>query len=332
MTARFFPGTVGKAYQTVQQETCPMTMPAALKGRLRLPVIAAPMFLVSGPELVIACCNAGVIGTFPSLNARPIEQLDGWLQDMEKRRNPDAAPFGVNLIVHRSNSRLAEDTALVVAHQVPIVITSVGHPGDIVAQVHAYGGLVFHDVINMRHAQKAIEAGVDGIIAVCAGAGGHAGQLSPFAFIPKLREQFDGAIILAGSMSDGKGVRAAEILGADFAYLGTRFIATRESMADQAYKEMIVQSDISDIVYTDQVSGIMGNFLAPSLVAAGVDPTPGAVAKSVDMDLSMRETGEKKKGKAWKSIWSAGQGVGGISDCPSVQELVDRLAADYENA
>ncbi|GER06266.1 2-nitropropane dioxygenase [Iodidimonas muriae] len=307
-----------------------MAMPVALKDRLRLPVIAAPMFLVSGPKLVAACCNAGVIGTFPSLNARPVEQFDAWLDDLEAGLEADAAPFGVNLIVHRSNSRLEEDTALVVKHKVPLVITSVGHPGDIVAQVHAYGGLVFHDVINMRHAEKAIEAGVDGIIAVCAGAGGHAGTLNPFAFIPKLRERFDGAIILAGSLSDGRSIRAAQVLGADFAYMGTRFIATRESVADQSYKDMIVQSEMNDIIYTDQVSGILGNFLAPSLKAAGIDPTPGAVMKAVNMDLSMRETGDKKKGKAWKSIWSAGQGVSAIHDVPSVAELVAQLEADYK--
>lgn len=309
-----------------------MSMPAAFKGRLRLPVIAAPMFLVSGPELVLACCNAGIVGTFPSLNARPIEELARWFERLADGLGDGAAPYGVNLIVHRSNARLDEDTALVVENRVPLVITSVGHPGDIVEKVHGYGGLVFHDVIHMRHAEKAIEAGVDGIIAVCAGAGGHAGTLSPFAFIPALREKFDGAIVLAGAISDGRGVRAAEALGADFAYMGTRFIATQESAADDAYRAMIVECSAEDIVYTDRVSGIMGNFLKPSLIAAGVDPTPATAPKAVNMDLSNRETGEKKAGQAWKTIWSAGQGCAAIHDVPTVSDLVARLESEYRTA
>ncbi|MFZ5609740.1 MAG: NAD(P)H-dependent flavin oxidoreductase [Pseudomonadota bacterium] len=323
-----------------------MPLPSPLSGKLRLPVIASPMFLVSGPRLVIAACKAGVIGSFPSLNARPAAQYDAWLGEIETAlarhgaAHPDAlvAPFAVNQIVHRSNSRLAEDLAITYAHKVPLVITSVGHPGDIAARVHAYGGLVFHDVINLRHAEKAIEAGVDGIIMVCAGAGGHAGLMNPFTIIPQLRKRFAGTIILAGAISDGRAVWAAQVLGADLAYMGTRFIATQESEADDAYKRMLIEANSADIVYTDKISGISGNFLRQSLEAAGVDVQETGAAKTVNMDLSARrghgegarkeETGKK----AWKEVWSAGQGVGQIEDTPTVAALVERLARDYEEA
>ncbi len=313
-----------------------MSLPEELRSRLKLPVVAAPMFLVSGPELVIAACRAGVVGTFPALNARPIEQLDAWLHRIAGALTQADAPYGVNLIVHRSNSRLAEDTELVVRHRVPIVITSVGHPGDIAEKVHAYGGIVWHDVTNLHHAKKAIEAGVDGLILVAAGAGGHAGRINPFALVGEVREIFDGTILLAGCISDGRGVRAAEVLGADLAYLGTRFIATAESAADPDYKRMLVEARAEDIVYTDKVSGIFGNFLRPSLDRAGIRVEEPGPKKKVDMDLTRRaaqaEATVEGEAKAWKHIWSAGQGVATIHDIPSVAELVDRLTAEYRTA
>ncbi|MFP6757248.1 MAG: nitronate monooxygenase, partial [Alphaproteobacteria bacterium] len=250
-----------------------MPMPAAFDGKLTLPVIAAPMFLVSGTELVIEACRAGVVGTFPALNARPIEKFDQWLGDIESAlaATPDAAPYGVNLIVHRSNVRLDEDIATTVKHEVPLVISSVGHPGPVIDAVHAYGGLVFADVIHMHHARKAIQAGVDGVILVSAGAGGHAGTTNPFAMVRQLREFYDGTVILAGAISDGASVAAAQVMGADFAYLGTRFISTQESQGGAGYSQMIVDSDSNDIIYTDAISGIKGNFMRSSLERAGLD-------------------------------------------------------------
>ena len=306
-----------------------MAMPERLKGKLKLPLISAPMFLVSGPELVKACCNAGIIGSFPSLNARPIEQLDEWLEQMnaEQAANSDMAPYAMNIIVHRSNPRVEEDVARAVRHKVPIVITSVGHPGDVVEKVHAYGGLVFHDVIHIHHAKKAIEAGVDGVILVTNGAGGHAGTINPFTLIPQVREFFDGCILMAGTMSNGRAIRAAEVLGADFAYMGTRFIATKESYADQAYKDMLVECEASDIVYTNQVSGINANFMKPSLDAAGIDPVAGRTK-----DVKIGQHKPEDESKAWKTVWSAGQGVGEIHDVPTVGELVDRLRTEYDAA
>lgn len=318
-----------------------MPLPAAFQGKLRLPIIASPMFIVSGPDLVIETCNAGVVGTFPSLNARPISQYEEWLGRIEselkaaQEADPNAkiAPFGVNQIVHKSNSRLAEDLAVTYAHKVPLIITSVGHPGDIAAEAHKYGGLVFHDVINMRHAEKAIEAGVDGIIMVCTGAGGHAGVMNPFTIIPQLRERFDGTIILAGTISDGRSVRAAQVLGADMAYMGTRFIATQEANADLDYKKMLLDAKSTDIVYTNKVSGINGNFIRQSLEAAGVDFAVEGAAKAINMDLGTREKYKQESdSKAWKDVWSAGQGVGQISDIPKTAELVARLEEDYKNA
>ncbi|MCK5041330.1 MAG: nitronate monooxygenase [Sphingomonadales bacterium] len=310
-----------------------MSLPASLKDNLALPLVAAPMFLVSGPKLVTATCKAGVLGTFPSLNARPIEQLDTWLDDINKdltehkTNNPDSktAPYGVNLIVHPTNERLLEDVALVQKHKVPVVITSVGHPGKVVEAVHSYGGLVFHDVINMRHAQKAIEAGVDGVILVCAGAGGHAGLMNPFTFVPQVRDMFDGTILLAGTLSNGRAIKAAQVLGADLAYMGTRFIATAEALADDGYKTMLGEAQSKDIIYTDKVSGIMANFMQGSLESAGID---------------ISDTSDKKKfkfapedeRKAWKHVWSAGQGVGEINDSPSVGDLIARLKSEYDAA
>ena len=254
-----------------------MTVPALFRGAMRLPAIAAPMFLVSGPALVIETCQAGVAGTFPALNARTSEQLDGWLAEINATLaaaraaapTTPVSPYGVNLILHASNPRVAADLALIAQHRVPFVITSLGHPGEVVQVVHAYGGLVFSDVIHAYHAKKALAAGVDGIVAVASGAGGHAGTQSAFSLVREIREFWDGALILGGAIADGYAVRAAEVLGADFAYLGTRFIATRESSAPDAYKQMLVEAEAKDIVYTDAVSGTNANFLWPSLEQAG---------------------------------------------------------------
>lgn len=301
-----------------------MPIPEALRGRLRLPAVAAPMFLVSGPDLVVECCRAGVPGTFPALNQRTTEGFVGWMEQVASRlaAAPDAAPWGVNLIVHGSNPRLAADLAEVVAHRVPLVITSLGAAREVVAAVHGYGGLVFHDVISRRHAEKAAEAGVDGIIAACSGAGGHAGTLSPFALVPEIRAVFGGTILLAGGISTGAQVLAARALGADLAYLGTRFIATRESLAPEAYKRMILASRAADIVYTPAVSGVPASFLRQSLAAAGLDPG-GPAPHRLDVGGEI---------KAWKTVWSAGQGVGAIEDLPAARTLCDRLAAEYEAA
>lgn len=312
-----------------------MTVPNAFRGTLRVPVIAAPMFLVSGPDLVIEACKAGVAGTFPSLNARPAAQLDEWLgrinAELQTHRaaHPGApvAPFGVNLILHPSNERLPEDLALVAKHRVPLVITSLGHPGEVVKTVHAYGGLVFADIIHAYHAKKAIAAGVDGIIAVAGGAGGHAGTQNPFSLIREIREFWDGALALAGSISDGASVRAAEIMGADFAYMGTRFIATRESMAQEAYKAMLVECSASDVVYTDAISGTNANFLWPSLARAGFD------REQLSVNFGKGKLhGVADEARAWRDVWSAGHGVATIHDVPPVAELVDRLVAEYRAA
>lgn len=307
-----------------------MPIPAAFQGRLAVPAVAAPMFLVSGPDLVVETCRAGVVGTFPALNQRTTEGYAAWLTEIEERLAvpSDAgghlpAPFGINLIVHRSNPRLKADLEVTVARKVPLVITSLGAVRDVVDAVHSYGGLVFHDVINVRHAEKAAAAGVDGIVAVCAGAGGHAGTLSPFALVPEIRRIFAGTIVLSGALSTGFDIAAARALGADLAYFGTRFIATRESMAPDAYKRMIVDADASDIVYTPAISGVNANFMRPSIVAAGLDPEN--LPPHGRMDL-------QEEAKVWKTIWSAGQGVGSIADIPSTAELVARLKTDYAAA
>ncbi|MFT0890934.1 NAD(P)H-dependent flavin oxidoreductase [Pseudochelatococcus sp. G4_1912] len=301
---------------------------------LTLPVIAAPMFLVSGPELVIAQCKAGVIGSFPSLNARPVEMLDQWLtrisQELREHdlANPDklSAPFAVNLIVHRSNSRLEEDLALVVKHKVPLVITSLGAREDVNAAVHSYGGKVLHDVINTTFARKAIEKGADGLIAVAAGAGGHAGTWSPFALVEEIRAWWDGPLALSGAIATGRGVLAAQAAGADFAYIGSAFIATKEAQVSQGYKDMIVASGASDIVYTDIFTGVSGNYLKPSLVASGIDPD-----QLSQMTPQSLETLSAKDGsKAWRDIWGAGQGIGAIKDVPTVAGLVVRLKQEYD--
>jgi nitronate monooxygenase len=311
-----------------------MPIPAMLKGRLRLPVIGAPMFIVSTPALVLAQCKAGIVGAFPALNARPASQLDEWLAQITEelaaygRANPQArvAPFAVNQIVHASNDRLEHDVAACVKHRVPIVITSLRPPAEVVAAVHGYGGIVFHDVINLRHAEKAAAQGVDGIIAVCAGAGGHAGVLSPFALVKQIREIYPGTIILSGAMSTGADVLAAQALGADLAYLGTRFIATAEANAGADYKQMLIDSRAEDIVYTSLFSGVAGNYLRGSVARTGLDPDKLPEADKTKMNFG---TGGNKELKAWRDIWSAGQSVSGIHEVESVAALVERMAGEY---
>ena len=314
-----------------------LSLPESLQNKLRLPIIGAPMFIVSGPELVIAQCKAGIVGSFPALNARPEPVLDEWLTRIkaelaeEQERHPDRkiAPFAVNQIVHASNNRLQHDMELCVKHQVPIVITSLRPPAEVVEAVHSYGGLVFHDVINLRHAKKAIEQGVDGIITVCAGAGGHAGTTSPFALVKEVREVFDGAIILSGSMSRGNDALAAQAIGADLAYIGTRFIATREANATDGYKDMIVGSDSADIVYTSLFTGVSGSYLKGSIVNAGLDPDNLPDGDKSTMNFG---SGGDSDAKAWRDIWGAGQGVGSVHDVPDVASLVDEMERDYQAA
>lgn len=312
-----------------------MSLPKDLAARLRIPVLAAPMFVVSGPELVIEQCKAGVIGSFPALNARPQEELDKWLTRIETelvqyaRDNPTKkiAPFAVNLIVNKANKRLEQDTEVVLAHKVPIVITSLSAPTDIAPRVHAYGGVVFHDVIKVRHAEKALEAGVDGLIAVCGGAGGHAGTLNPFALVNELRRIHKGPLVLSGAITNGSAILAAEAMGCELAYLGTRFIATKESMAVEGYKNMIVGSNSGDIVYTPLFSGVHGSYLAGSIRNAGLDPANLPANEAPGLYRNREE-----RPKTWKEIWGAGQGVGNIDDVPSVAELVDRLEKEYLEA
>lgn len=301
-----------------------MPIPVPWSGRLRAPIVAAPMFLISGPDLVVETCRAGVVGTFPALNQRTSEGYAAWLDEIEQRLSPDSAPFGVNLVVHRSNPRLERDIAITVEHKVPLVITSLGLNRDLIAEIHAYGGLVFHDVTNLKFAEKAAAAGVDGLIAVTYGAGGHAGLISPFAALSEIRSIFDGTLLLGGAMSTGSQVAAARMMGADMAYVGTRFMATAESMAVPRQKQMLLDGKAADIVYTPAVSGIPGNFLRASLAAAGRDPddlTPPA-----EYDFGTTEA------KAWRDLWAAGQGIGTIDDLPPVGELVRRMAAEYHAA
>ncbi len=314
-----------------------MPLPALFENSLRLPLIGAPLFIVSGPELVIAQCKAGIVGSFPALNARPEPVLDEWLTRIKnelnefKKQNPTlpVAPFAVNQIVHQSNTRLQHDVELCVKHEVPIVITSLRPPAAVIDAIHSYGGLVYHDVISVRHARKAIDQGVDGVIAVCAGAGGHAGMLSPFALVKEIRQIYDGTILLSGSMSCGNDVLAAQAIGADLAYFGTRFIATREANAAPEYKKMIVESAANDIVYTPLFTGVHGSYLRASISNAGLDPDDLPEAGKDSMNFG---SGGTSKAKAWRDIWGAGQGVGSIDDLPSVGELVERLAQEYTDA
>lgn len=306
-----------------------MAIPASLNKNLRLPVICAPMFIISNPDLVIAQCRSGIIGSFPALNARPKELLDAWLTRIkaELAADPLAAPFAVNQIIHPSNERLESDMALCVKHEVPLIITSLSAPTAIVPYVHAYGGKVFHDVISVRHAEKALEAGVDGLILVCAGAGGHAGTLSPFALVGEIRKFYDGPIALSGAITNGQSILAAQAMGADFAYIGTRFIATSEANAVDAYKQAIIDSAARDVVYTPYFTGVHGNYLARSIVAAGLDP-----ANLPDKDKSAMNFGAAAGAKAWKDIWGAGQGVGTIGEVLPAAELVERMQQEYRGA
>src|SRR5271168_2053526 len=314
-----------------------MPIPEILRDRLRLPVIGAPQFIVSTPRLVLAQCKAGIVGAFPALNARPASQLNDWLAEISEelaayqRAHPDAkvAPYAVNQIVHSSNNRLEEDVALCVKHKAPIIITSLRPPSEVVAAVHGYGGLVFHDVINLRHAEKAAAQGVDGIIAVCAGAGGHAGLLSPFALVKQIREVYAGTIILSGAMSTGADVLAACALGADLAYLGTRFIATQEGNAPAEYKQMLIDSAAEDIVYTSLFSGVNGNYLRGSVERAGLDPDHLPEADKTKMNFG---TGGNTAAKAWRDIWSAGQSVSGIHSVEAVGALIARMEREYADA
>jgi nitronate monooxygenase len=314
-----------------------VALPPILSQRLRLPVIASPLFIISGPDLVIAQCKAGIVGSFPSLNARPISQLDEWLARITEeladwdRKNPDrpSAPFAVNQIVHKTNNRLEEDVALCKKYKVPVVITSLGANVEVNSEIHSWGGVILHDVINDKFARKAIEKGADGLIPVAAGAGGHAGGLSPFALIQELRQWFDGPIALSGAIACGRSILAAQAMGADLAYMGSAFIATKEANAVQGYKDMIVESSGEDIVYSNLFTGVHGNYLRPSIERAGLDPDNLPEADPSKMNFG---SGGNTEAKAWKDIWGCGQGIGVIQDIPSAADYIDRLAAEYEAA
>ena len=314
-----------------------MALPNSLRGKLRVPLIGAPMFIVSGPELVIAQCKAGIIGSFPALNARPQSELGVWLTRIKEElaeyaaANPNVpvAPYAVNQIAHVSNNRLIEDMQTCVEHEVPIIITSLRPPQEIVEAVHSYGGLVFHDVINLRHARKAIQQGVDGVIAVCAGAGGHAGMLSPFALVKEIRREFDGAVILSGAITSGRDILAAKAMGADLAYSGTRFIASTEANAVPGYKEMIVESQANDIVYSSLFTGVHGSYLKGSIANAGMDPESLPDGSKGDMNFA---SGGNTEAKAWKDIWGAGQGVGDIDAILPTYDIVVGMEHEYAAA
>lgn len=315
-----------------------MPLPASLTDSLSLPLVAAPMFLISGPELALACCKQGIVGSFPALNQRTSEGFEEWLIQMNEElaayrsANPEAktAPYAVNLIVHRTNPRWQADLELCVKHKVPIIITSLGAASQVVEAVHSYGGVVFHDVTNQKHARKAAEAGVDGIIAVAAGAGGHAGTINPFVLVHEIREVFDGTILLAGGLSHGEDLLAAQALGADLAYLGTRFINTFESEADEAYRNMIIEAVSGDIIHTPAVSGVPASFMRQSLEAAGFPMDKLNQAGEINYGEKLKPIDDEAK--AWKTVWSAGQGVSQIHDVLTVPELVSRLSEEYRNA
>jgi nitronate monooxygenase len=303
-----------------------MPIPAILQEGLQLPVIAAPMFLVSGTRLVIETCKQGIIGTLPALNARPSSQLDAWLHEIEDAlEGQRAAKFGVMLPIHKSNKRLEQDLAIVVSHKVPLVITAAGHRPDVIAAVHSYGGVIFHDAIHMKHAMKAADAGVDGIIPICAGGGGNAGTINPFTFVSQLRARFAGTIVLGGALGHGRHVRAAKVLGADLAYMGTRFIATEEANADPRFKQMILDAESTDVIYTNKVTGIGASFLRASLVRAGLDWGESARIPEVTVE-------NEEEMIAWRDIWSAGQGVGLIQDVPTVAQLGQLLKTEFATA
>lgn len=311
-------------------------LPAVLKDRLRLPVVASPLFIISHPDLTLAQCKAGVVGAFPALNARPESQLDEWLAQITEElaaydaANPDrpSAPFAVNQIVHTSNKRLEHDLMMCVKYKVPIVISSLGAVPEVNAAVHSYGGIVLHDIVNNRHAKSAIRKGADGLIAVATGAGGHAGIVSPFALVQEIREWFDGPLLLAGAIATGDGILAAQAMGADMAYIGSPFIATHEARASDGYKQMIVDSSAADIVYSNYFTGIHGNYLKGSITAMGMDPNALPEADPSKMDFEKATTGAK----AWKEIWGAGQGVGAVKAVSSVADLVERLEGEYQQA
>lgn len=308
-----------------------MSLSEILRGPLTLPAVASPMFIVSGPELVVAQCRAGIVGSFPALNARPAEQLEDWLAEITER-TAGHAPFAVNQIVHRSNDRLEHDLQKCVEHKVPIVITSLGAREDVNEAVHSYGGIVLHDVINDRFAHKAIEKGADGLIAVAAGAGGHAGTISPFALIREIRQWFDGPLLLSGAMAHGRSVLAAQVAGADLAYIGSAFLATNEANNTDEYKQMIVDSAASDIVYSNLFTGVHGNYLRGSITAAGLDPDD--LPQSDPSKMSFGTGGEDgvDQAKAWRDIWGSGQGIGAIDRRLSVAQLVTQLRAQYDEA
>jgi len=312
-------------------------LPDILKNNLSIPVVAAPLFIISRPNLVIAQCKAGVVGSFPALNARPQELLSDWIKEIKdelgeyQAQNPGkkVAPFAVNQICHLSNDRLLADVETCVKHEVPIIITSLRPPADLVKAIHSYGGLVFHDVINTRHAQKAVSEGVDGLILVCAGAGGHAGALSPFALLRETREWYDGTILLSGAISDGYSVASALAMGADLAYVGTRFIATQESEAEDDYKQMLIDSSAKDVVYTNYFSGVHGNYLSPSVIKSGMDPDNLPEADKTKMNFN---SGGNAAKKVWKDIKGCGQGLSPIKDSPAVADLVDNMKKEFAEA
>ncbi|MDE2377758.1 nitronate monooxygenase family protein [Bradyrhizobium sp.] len=317
-----------------------MSMPALFKGRLSIPVIGSPLFIISVPDLVIAQCKAGVVGSFPALNARPAALLDEWLHRIREelaaydRAHPErpSAPFAVNQIVHKSNNRLDQDMALCEKHKVPVIISSLGAREELNKAVHNWGGIIFHDVINQKFAHKAVEKGADGLILVAAGAGGHAGTISPFPFVAETRRWFDGPIALSGAIGNGKAIRAARILGADFAYIGSAFIATREANAVERYKEMIASSSAEDIVYSNLFTGVHGNYLRPSIVAAGMDPDNLETSDPTKMNFGTDASGERAKPKAWKEIWGSGQGIGSIEKIVPAAELIARFKKEYDEA
>lgn len=306
-----------------------MSIPANIAQRLKLPVIGSPLFIISVPELVIAQCKAGIIGSFPSLNARPIEQFEEWLQRLNREIGPDDAPYAVNLIVHRSNDRLMADLELCVKYKVPMIITSLGARADVNEAIHSYGGIVMHDVISDKFARKAVEKGADGLIAVAAGAGGHAGTTSPFALVQEIRQWFDGPLALSGSIATGDAILAAQAMGADFGYIGSAFIATTEARAVEGYKQMIVDSKAEDIVYSSLFTGVHGNYLKPSIAAAGMDPE-----KLPEGDISTMNfgSGSGSDAKAWKDIWGCGQGIGAVQAVLPAGELVARFKREYDAA
>ena len=310
---------------------------ASFINELSIPAIAAPMFLISGPQLVIECCKSGIVGTFPALNQRTSEGFEAWILEIkaalsayEKETGKKPAPFGVNLIVHRSNPRLEADLAICVKHKIPLIITSLGAVSELVDTVHSYGGLVFHDIIKKRHAEKAQEAGVDGLILVSAGAGGHAGTINPMPLVSEIKSFFKKTILLSGCISTGRDIASAMQMGADLAYMGTRFINTKESKAPEAYRDMIIDAGASDIVYTAAVSGVPANFLGPSLKAMGI--TEEMLNKKVKVDFGEELTAQEDEAKAWATIWSAGQGVSTIKDSPSVSDLISNLKNEFKAA